>query len=357
MAIVSLLAKLGLDWTDFRTNVKRAESLMDRFGKNVLGSVQGQLASAFSVGAVTAFAHSVIEAADRVGDLSDQMSLSVEDVQKLDIAASRSGVQVEQLGQAFLKVGEYRRKAGEGDYDAVQMLEKMGVSLQDIQNRSLSNKDIAQKVFDWYLKTNKTAKDQADVVDVVGLKAEKLVAAFKALQDLGPVKLFSKEDIDAISQFNDGIAEMKRNLQVAAAPAVSWWAGVMKQRNETEQKPDTKFYHMSMIGAIAAAFAGDADGAKTQGATKEEVKAASEALKAQKAESKTDLFEPVLSGSSPSTRGNNPSLAGGPLRSIGGILFDRFDDGSMARQAVKLSERTATATERTASVLEKVTNR
>ena len=220
MALLSLLVKLGLDTASFQSGVKRAESSITGMARGALSGVKGQLAAAFSVGAVIAFRHSVIEAADRIGDLSDQMGISTDEVQRLDIAASRSGVKVEQLGQAFLKVGEYRKAAGEGDVEKAAALAKMGVSMADIQNRNKSNKDLTEQIYGWFLKTNGTAKDQADLVDVTGIKAEKLVAAFKALAELGPVKLFSPEDIRSLSEMNDGFAEMKRRALVLGASPV-----------------------------------------------------------------------------------------------------------------------------------------
>ena len=363
MAIFSLLAKLGLDATSFQAGIKRSESAVTSFGRNAVGSIKGQLAAAFSVGAVSAFAHSVVEAADRIGDLSDQMDLSVEEVQKLDIAASRSGIKVEQLGQAFLKVGEYRKKAGEGDVAAVAQLQRMGLTLADIQNRSLSNKDITQRIFEWYLKTNRTAKDQADVVEVVGLKAQKLVAAFKALQDLGPVKLFSQQDIDALSQFNDSMAQMKRNMQVAAAGPMLRLAGATNVGMEAHDKvsglADKVAKADPVLGALLKLAAVPAGTWAAQTALGESALKAifgikgvrgikdKTAVAAVAGEPNGPMFTPIMS------KGES-SLTGGSLRSIGGFFYDRFDEAQPIRQIVTYTEKTANATKQMADDIRSV---
>lgn len=353
MGIFSMFVRLGLDSAAFESGVKRSQSAIVGLGRSALSGVKGQLAAAFSVGAVTAFAHSVVEAADRIGDLSDQMGLSVEDVQKLDIAAKRSGLEVERIGQAFLKVGEYRKKAGEGDAEAAETLERMGVSMADIQNRSMSNRDMTEKIYNWYLKTNRTAKDQADIAEVVGLKAEKLVAAFKELHQLGPVKLMSEDDIAAISKFKDASEDLKRNLQVAAAPAVGWWAGVLQKRNEYERNPETKWYHGSMLAAIIDGFQGDPDGTKTAAPTKEEVETASAALKASRAAEKDPLFDTKLDHVA--AKGFGKSYGMGDLNSIGGLMFNQFDRGDVLRSVKEATARTAENTREIKDSLKKAT--
>lgn len=342
MGIFSMFVRLGLDSAAFESGIKRSQSAIVGLGRSALSSVKGQLAAAFSAGAVTAFAHSVVEAADRIGDLSDQMGLSVEDVQKLDIAAKRSGLNIEKMGQSFLRVGEYRKKAGEGDAEAVEQLGRMGVTMADIQNRSLSNKDIAEKIFNWYLKTNRTAKDQADIAEVVGLKAEKLVAAFKELHDLGPVKLMSEDDIAAISKFKDASDDLKRNMQVAAAPAVGWWADTLKKANEKEKEDPSRWFNFTR--AIASQFMGDPDGTKTAAPTTEEVKTAAAASRAQRAEAQTPLYERQRD-----RKRAAGELTGGSLRSIGGFFYDRFDEAQPIRQIVTFTEKTATATQQMAN--------
>ena len=84
MAILSLIAKLGLDGSTFETGLKRAKSLTDKFRS----SVGAQLGAAMSVAAVTAFAAKVVQTADAIGDLSEQLNISTDDVQRLQVLAS-----------------------------------------------------------------------------------------------------------------------------------------------------------------------------------------------------------------------------------------------------------------------------
>lgn len=334
MALFSLLVKLGLDSSSFDAGVKKADSAVSGFARSTLGSVKGQLAAAFSIGAVTAFGHSIVEAADRVGDLADQMSLSTEEVQKLDIAAKRSGVEVEQMGNMFLKVGEYRKKAGEGDQDAVDMLAKMGVSLADIQNRSLSNKDIAEKIAGWYGNTAKTAKDQADLVEIAGTKSEKLLAVLAAMHDLGPVKIFSEEDIAAISKFKDASEDFKRNMMVAAAPGVGFWANVLNKANANEREnPDRKF---NFTRALWSEMVDDGTDQPTKPILQKELAD----KRAKLAEDKMDLFAEKFTGKQDA--GYKRAFGGGgDMTSIGGMMTAQFDTGQAVREMSLSSKQTA----------------
>jgi len=344
MALLSLLVKLGLDTASFQSGVKRAESSITGMARGALSSVKGQLAAAFSVGAVTAFAHSVVEAADRIGSLSDQMGISTDEVQRLDIAASRSGLNVEQLGAAFVKLGEYRKAAGEGGKDSVEAikLSRMGITMSDIQDKQRTNEDLAKQIFGWYIKTNETAKDQADIADVIGLKAVKLVAAFKALAELGPVKLFSKEDIKALSDYNNGMQELVRNLKVAAAPGVGWWAGVMAKRNESNSAPGNKWYHMDMLVAIASGFT-EKEGELSPAMSHAEVAAESAKRKAQRADMAANLYGKKQEKVDAKYDVLNKPQGG--MASIGGFFFDEGTRDDHVRSIVKNTDRAAKATE------------
>ena len=50
----SILAKLGLDATGFQIGLKRAESGVSKFSKDIGSSLKGQIASAFGAAAITA---------------------------------------------------------------------------------------------------------------------------------------------------------------------------------------------------------------------------------------------------------------------------------------------------------------
>lgn len=345
MGIFNFLVRMGLDASSFEAGAKRAESTMagvSNFAKTRLGPV---LSGAFSVATVSKLMHDTVEYGDRIGDLADKFSLTNEEVQKLDIVAKKTGTEVEAMGQMFLRVGEYRKRAGEGDKDAVEMLSKMGVSLSDIQSRSLSNKDIAEKISGWYDKTSKTAKDQADLAEVAGVKSEKLLSVLSQIHSLGPVKLISDEDIKAISEFKDAMDESKRNLMVAAAPVAGFWGRVLGRANENESKSPDQLFNFTR--ALISEMTDDGSGASTKALTPEEIKAKREKM----AEQSTDLYKNKAVFEK---RADSSSLTGSPLRSIGGFFFDRFDEIQPVRQIVRWTEKTATAAEETAKSLKRL---
>lgn len=101
---LSLTAKLGLDGTGFQRGISQAGRQFDRF----TSGIKGRIAAAFSIGAITAFGRSVVQAAGRFKDLSEQSGFSVETIQRLDYVARQSGLSFEDLQagiNAFLKSG------------------------------------------------------------------------------------------------------------------------------------------------------------------------------------------------------------------------------------------------------------
>jgi len=85
MAIFSLIAKLGLDGSAYESGLKRASSVTDKFRS----SVGMQLGAALSVAAIGSFVSKVVETVDAIGDLSEQLNISTDDVQRLQVLAGR----------------------------------------------------------------------------------------------------------------------------------------------------------------------------------------------------------------------------------------------------------------------------
>lgn len=242
MALFSLMAKLGLDLADYQAGMKRAESAAAQAGgaikghiKGMAGDVKGYLAGMFTFGAVKQFVGSVIEAGDRIGDLADLWHLSVEEVQKIEILAGRTGVKAERIGDALVRFSALRQKAKEGDKESADLLSKYGVSLSEVRDDNKSNLELVTKLSTKYSEVSDSAEAQADALEIAGEKGQKVLSVLTQINDLGPITLISKEEIAAISGFADSLDELKRQATVAAAPKLGFWADVFKRANELER--------------------------------------------------------------------------------------------------------------------------
>lgn len=231
MAFFSILFKLGVDGSQFETNLKRAQSAGTAFAKDFKKEVGASLASAFAVGSVVAFAQSVVRAADEIGDLAEQLGITTDEVQRLQAASAASGVSFEKISAAVLKMNEARSKALEGDKAALDAFRMLGVSAAELGTASITNSQLVQRVSESFVDLGRPMQLQASVAKLLGGELVKATAAFAALRDLGPINLIAEKDIKALSEFNDRLDTLNRNTKVAAAPYLGMLAGRIEEFN------------------------------------------------------------------------------------------------------------------------------
>jgi hypothetical protein len=233
MAWFNIIGKLTLDTASFDAGVKKAESASAGMAKSIGGQLKGAIAGAFTVGAITQFTRSVINAGDRIGDLAEQFQITNEEVQKLEILANRTGVPLEKMGNALIKLAEIRSKASGGDNDAIRLLGSFGVSQSEAANSAVSNLQLLTKISEEYAKQAGSFDSQARAADLIGTKMESVLRAMRGINDLGPVKIMSDEDIKALSDASDAIDEIIRQSKVAAAPTIGFWGRVIARGNKS----------------------------------------------------------------------------------------------------------------------------
>jgi hypothetical protein len=158
----------------------------------------------------------------------------VEEVQKIEILAGRTGVKAEVIGNALIRFSAIRRKAAEGDRESSDLLKKYGVSLNDVNDKSKSNLELVTELSSQYLEVSDSAEAQADALEIAGEKGQRVLSILAGIKELGPITLISQEDIAAIGSFADSLDELKRQAMVAAAPKLGFWADVIKRANEIE---------------------------------------------------------------------------------------------------------------------------
>lgn len=195
MPILSLIARLGLDGRQFRAGLKEAESATARFGTQL----KGQLAAAFSAGAVLSFLHSIERTASRIKDLSEQFDLSTDDVQRFDFALKKDGLTAEDLGQALIRLGQARKRAVEGDAEATSLFARYGINLSAVNDGTITNIELLQRMKAAMEAGNVSVKDRIDLFDLLGKKAERLIHAIRGQSGREGI-FFDKRDLDSIDE-------------------------------------------------------------------------------------------------------------------------------------------------------------
>lgn len=228
MGVLSLLVKLGLDSTAFEMGVKRAQSVGEKFGNSFKSAVTSRLAGAFSIAAVTGFAHSVAQAADRVGELADQLNISTDDVQKFQMAAQLYGVKFEAVASAIARINDARTAAISSEGAQRAAFEKLGMSVQQLSDRSLGSEQVLVLLGEKLNENKNNAQMMAAATDLLGLKLTKAAMAAGTIKDLGTIDLFKEQDIKNIEKFNDQMDILIKKTQVQSVAAANASANAAK---------------------------------------------------------------------------------------------------------------------------------
>lgn len=263
MGILSLLVKLGIDSSGFEMGVKRAQSVGEKFGSSFKSAVTSKLGAALSVAAVTGFAHSVVEAADRVGELSEQLNMSTDDVQKFQMAAKLYGVKFEAVASAIGRINDARTAALSTDGAQRAAFEKLGISVSDLSNAALGSEEVLSRVGRTLNSNRNNAEMMAAAADLLGLKLTKAAMAAGTVKDLGPIDLFKPEDIKQIEKFNDQMDLLIKQMQVTSLPALSYAARLMGELNKQIDEGSkllggggwARFFSTVSVGLMSPAFA------------------------------------------------------------------------------------------------------
>ena len=126
MGIFNIFARMTLDSSQFEAGSKRVESMAAALGKRIGGY--------FAAGAVgyglLNFARTIVDTADNIQDLSEQLQITTDEVQELQRVARHAGVDMNKYADALLKVKRLRLEALQGDSGARGTLSALGVNEQ-----------------------------------------------------------------------------------------------------------------------------------------------------------------------------------------------------------------------------------
>lgn len=239
---MNLFARLGLDGSGFIRGLASAKSAAGKFSGDLVGGwskdIGSKLVGAFGfaavVGSVIELGRRTIAYGDKVGDLSDQLGIATEDVQRLTIAGGKNGIEFETIAKALTRIGQARQKALGGDNKEQLLFARYGVGLAKLADGQMSNLDLLKQLYDTASAAGMGAQEQADLFDLAGKKGDRLAATFQTLKNLGPVKLLDDQNIKDLSAAQDAIDELGRRAMVAAAPVAGFFSRVLARKESQE---------------------------------------------------------------------------------------------------------------------------
>lgn len=217
MSILSLMAKLSLDGRNFKAGIREAQVSVTRFAEHELKHIKQAIVGAFGVVAIEQFAHSVVATATRIKDLSEQFGVTTEEVQQLDYAASKVGLQFEDWGAALIKIGK-AREAAAGDQKIRDLFATFGQSWSKVNNAGITNNEILVSILQHSKGISANARERAELDELAGKKAEKLLALqeqIAAAKKDAPI--ISDADIEAIDKMEKGLHRVWLQVKALAA--------------------------------------------------------------------------------------------------------------------------------------------
>lgn len=203
MAILKLIAQLGLDKTGFDAGMAAAGKQVNQFG----AGLKSQLAGAFSAAAVTAFVKSIIDTGSEIKDLSDRLGVSAKDVQEFGMAAKLGGQDADVFARSLEKIRLASSKGG-------GQLGIFGVTPEQMAAGVPALRQLAIALESFSGDPSQTSA----LADVFGSKGMgQTINMLRELKGAGSGTLFfSDEDVENADRFGDAMTKVWNNIKVFA---------------------------------------------------------------------------------------------------------------------------------------------
>jgi len=230
--MLSQIVKVGADATGFQRVVAGTAAQTGKLFKGVTDDVTKRFGNLFTGAAMvqgfTRIAGAVVNTVDEIKDLADQLDLSTEEVQKLQVASERAAVRINVVGAALRAIEDMRAAAQTGDKRAVGIFAALGIDPTKGTSLDIMQAALAQ--------AEDGAEKQNAIFSLIGRKANQLRNVMMEMQRLGPIRIIDQESLDAIDQANNAFKDLKREATAALAEPAGFWARVFRRGNELENQ-------------------------------------------------------------------------------------------------------------------------
>jgi len=246
---VNLIVKLTADATAAERGVaafsKKAGAYVGSIGSELKSQLVGAFAAGAVISAVRSFGAHVVETVDNIKDMSEQLGVSTDEMQRLQKAVNDSGAKFTVITGALQRIDQLRAQAAGGDKAASGLF--AGLGIDPSVGTSL---DILRQAVE---ASFGTAQQQAAYADLFAKKANVIRVIIGELKAQGPIDLISEKSIDRIDSANARLEEAKRRLTALATPAMA--SGIEDTANTLERVSTVKgFLATAMFPFISRLF-------------------------------------------------------------------------------------------------------
>ena len=203
---------------------KTAEKQVAGIGKELTNRIAGAFAAGAVVSAVTNFISNVRRSVDEIKDLSDQLGISTDDVQRLQKAVNDTGSSFKVITTALQGIEKLKADALSGDPKASGMFSALGI------DPKLSPIDILKSAA---VQFGPDPQKNAAIIDLIGRKANILRNIVVEVNAQGGIKLISAEQIAELDKVQAALEESKRQLEAVSAGPMAAVIGFMSRGIQT----------------------------------------------------------------------------------------------------------------------------
>ncbi len=234
--VARLVAVMEAQLRGFTKGMEEAQRIADRrfgqierrmnqteklFGAS-FANIGGLARRYFSVVAITAFANSLINAADKLKDTSAQLGISTQELQQLDYAARATGATSEKIGQALSVLTDRLGDAAKGEGELAELMRDKNIALGD---------------------TMSVLRRLADLTKSAHTQQEKMNIATAA---------FGPSGRQLVSLLDQGAEGMKRLAEEANRKGQVWDPGTVERLDKAKSAIDDITRGLVTVAALPA---------------------------------------------------------------------------------------------------------
>jgi hypothetical protein len=214
MTVAEFIAKIGLDSTKFTEGTNKVKRDVASL-KGEIGKFAPALAGAFTVAGLVGLGKKAIETGAHFYDMAQKLGVSTDSIQRMDYAAKQTGVDIDKVTRAILKMqGELSHGGWDKDKYA-SALSTLRLKPEDLVGKS--PEDVLLRLADAFSGVTNRAEANAAIVSLVGIKMAGIIpmisrgsAALKEFFDAAPVASLStivglkqiKQDLDSLARIS-----------------------------------------------------------------------------------------------------------------------------------------------------------
>lgn len=220
------MAEIGLDIGPFQTGLNKTQQAANSAGSKIGSTLKGAFGAFFGYQAFQKTIGDTWRRMAQIKDLSDQFSITTEEVQKLSAAAGNVGMSFEDFGTALLRMNAAREDAAKGNAELEDSFARFGITFAELRNPAVQNIDLFKRVGQALSSINPGTKDLDALKDLFGRGGARMAAALKEIQNVKE-PIISQEDIDKVDAMEESLKKLQRTAMAKIAGPVAKYSDVI----------------------------------------------------------------------------------------------------------------------------------